>query len=261
MLDVRCMSILEAIETCQDQSINVAFLDPPYNTGNEKDKTVKYSQNKNLASKNWSNFQATWDTIANYDEWATEWMEALQSKMNPQGAVFVCGSYHNIPEIGVIAKRLGYYIVTQIAWCIPNAMPNLACTEMVHATQFILWLRPQMKKRHFYDKEASKRHNEGKNLRDYWPINNDTTSGRGMAWRKHKSKKPVALVQRAIDITLPKESGVTVVDFFAGSGTTGVAVQNLERQYGIQIGGVLSDRDEGYIAAVNERLAVPTMPL
>lgn len=245
----------EFLGDLDNNSIDVCFNDPPYNTGNKKDKTVKYDRNKDFAAKNWTNFHADWDTIDDYLEWAYNWLSLLRPKLKPKGAVFVCGSYHNAPEIGVAAKRAGYYIVTHIPWCIPNAFPNLAMTEMVHANQSIYWLRPYPDKTHYYDKEAAKRYNDGKNLRDYWIINKE--SGRKSAdkpWLNHPSKKPVPLIERALDITLPKVNGGLVVDLFAGSGSTGEAVWNISQRYGLKLSCTLVDRSWEYTRDIEARL-------
>lgn len=243
------------LPTEDDSYYDVAFLDPPYNTGNKQDKTVKYTRNKDFAAKKWTNFHAEWDTIDNYLEWAFNWLSLLRPKMKPKGAVFVCGSYHNAPEIGVAAKRAGYYIVTHIPWCIPNAFPNLAMTEMVHANQSIYWLRPHRNVSHYYDKEAAKRYNGGKNLRDYWIIPKESErKHKDKPWLNHPSKKPVPLIERAIDITLPKTNGGNVLDMFAGSGSTGEAVWNIAQRYDIQLSCVLCDMSREYVRAMEARI-------
>jgi DNA modification methylase len=252
ILQGRCEDFLRGEPAMQ---VDVAFLDPPYNTGNTVNKAATYDQNKELAAKRWSSFYADWDTIDDYTCWACEWLTYLRPVMKPKGAVFVCGSYHNAPEIGVAAKAAGYYIVTHIPWCIPNAFPNLSMTRMVAANQSIYWLRPYPKRTHYYDKEAAKRYNDGKNLRDYWIIPKESQRKRpDKPWLAHKSKKPVPLMERAIDITLPKVSGGHVLDFFAGSGSTGEAVWNLARRYGLDLTCTLVDCSPEYVASIHARI-------
>lgn len=235
-----------------DDWFDVAFLDVPYNTGNKKS---KYGNIKKLQERKWDNFKADWDDIPDYVGWAENWLTKLRPKMKKKGSVFICGTYHNIPEIGVAAKKIGYYIVTNIAWCIPNAMFNAAMTETVHANQSIYWLRPYRDIKHYYDKDAAKRYNDGKNLRDYWVIPNSAQRKTpDKPWLQHPSKKPISLVERAIDITLPKEDWSRVCDMFAGSGTTGEAVWNLARRYNINLHCSQADKDAGYVNNILARI-------
>lgn len=209
-----CLDILPHIDS---DSVDCIFIDPPYGTGNTKNKSVKYDRNKDFARKNWVNFYADWDNIDNYMHWCAEWLKESKRILTDTGTIFICGSFHNIPGVALALRSLDFYTIQWIQWLIPNSFPNLSMTKMVNANQTIIWARKG--KRHYYNKEAAKRYNDGKNLRDYWLINQDT---RGL-W-KHPSKKPVALVQRALDIALPDDKPIRVIDFFAGSGSTGEAL-------------------------------------
>jgi len=62
----------------------------------------------------------------------------------------------------------------------------------------------------------------------------------------HPTQKPVALMEYLIK-TYTNENE-TVLDFTAGSGTTGVACQNLNRNY------ILIEKEEKYIDIIKERL-------
>lgn len=235
-----------------DEWFDVIFLDPPYNTGNNKS---KYSKIKKLQDKKWDNFHADWDTIENYQEWAYGWLTKMRRTIKKKGSAFICGSYHNFPELGVAAKQAGYYIVTSIAWCIPNSMFNAAMTEMVHANQLVYWLRPHKDITHYYDKDAAKRINGGKNLRDYWIIpNRAQRKTDDKPWLQHPSKKPIELVERCIDITMPKVNWSRIGDFFAGSGTTGEAVWNIAQRYNLNLHCSQGDKNEEYVRNILARI-------
>lgn len=253
MISLHHADCLELTNSLEDNSVDLFFLDPPYNTGRTKNAAPQYDRNKDFESKKWKTFYAEdgWDSIVDYYAWCSTWLEAAQRKLKPKGSIMVCGSYHNFPEVGVAMKALGYYIISNIAWCIPNSFPNLAMTKPISANRSILWARKSKKVSHYYDKDAAKRHNNGKNLRDYWLINNDTQAGK--LW-KHPSKKPVELVHRAIDISVPKSNDTLIVDFFAGSGTTGLAVNILNAQYKLNMACVLGDYTAEYVELMERRL-------
>lgn len=240
-----CLDVLPRIP---DNSVDVVFIDPPYNTGNKKDKSVTYDRNKDFARKNWKNFYADWDTIPEYRAWSLTWLHEVKRLLTSKGTVFVCGSFHNVPDIAVNLQILGMYTIQWTQWYIPNAFPNLSMTKMINSNQTLIWARRG--KSHYYDKDAAKRYNGGKNLRDVWAINQDT---RGM-WR-HPSKKPVDLVYRALDIASDKSKSIRVLDFFGGSGSTGEAAAYLADHYNTEIECILVERDPTHAQTCYDRVS------
>lgn len=239
-----CDSVL-GMSTLQSESIDTIFADPPYNTKNKIDKTVTYDQNADFASKNWTNFKADWDDINDYYEWSFTWLAQAKRILKPNGSIWICGSFHNIPDVARALKALEFYTIQWVSWCIPNAFPHLAGIKMGNSNQTIIWARPYKGVTQFYDLEAARRYNNGKNLRDFWLINNDTSAGR--FW-KHPSKKPFDLVYRALDVSTPKHASATVLDPFAGSGTTGSAARHL----GLDC--ILFERESAYIPMIKDRV-------
>ena len=63
----------------------------------------------------------------------------------------------------------------------------------------------------------------------------------------HPTVKPIALMEYLIKMVTPK--GGIVLDPFAGSGTTGVACKNLNRNY------ILIEQEPEYIDIINKRLS------
>lgn len=228
-----------------NDSIDTIFADPPYNTGNEINKTATYDQNENFAQKNWTNFHSDWDTIHDYRQFSIEWLSQAQRILKPTGSIWICGSFHNIPDVALTLRTLGFYTIQWVAWCIPNAFPHLAGIKMGNSNQTIIWARKSEKVTQFYDLIAARKYNDGKNLRDFWLINNDAQAGR--VW-KHPSKKPFDLVYRALDISTPKHRSAVVLDPFAGSGTTGSVAKHL----GIDC--VLFEKKLEYISMIKDRV-------
>jgi len=244
---------LDVLPTLPKASIDCIFVDPPYNTTNTINKAMVYDRNDDFARKRWKTFHAEWDTIHRYIPWATQWLTESARVLTDTGTIFVCGSFHNIPDVALAMRRAGFYTIQWVQWCIPNSFPNLSMTKQVNANQTIIWARKG--KSHYYDKEAAKRYNDGKNLRDYWIINNDTTADRGKPWKAHPSKKPVGLVARALDIALPKHT-CHVLDFFAGGGSTGAAAQHIANTYGIDVHCTLIEQCAEYVGWLNQRFLI-----
>lgn len=245
MIDIQHGNCVDLMRALPAASVQTVFADPPYNTGNKKDKTVEYDRNQDFRKKNWTNFHAEWDTIDRYYAWSLRWMRDAYRVMADGASIWICGSFHNIPECALALRKAGFWTIQWVSWCIPNSFPHLAGKQMANANQTLIWARKG--KRHFYDYERAKMYTaKGTNLRDFWLINNDCVAGK--RW-KHPSKKPVALVLRALDISTPKGAGSLALDPFAGSGTTGEAA----RQLGLDC--ILMDSKADYIAMMERRLA------
>lgn len=246
-IQLRNCDCIDGTADLADESIDTIFNDPPYNTGNEHNKAVSYDQSAEFAAKNWTPFYAHdgWDTIPDYRAWCLGWLRQAHRVLKPTGSIWICGSFHNIPDVALALRELEFYTIQWVQWCIPNAFPHLAGLKMGNSNQTIIWARKSQYTTQFYDLEAARRYNDGKNLRDFWLINNDTQAGK--LW-KHPSKKPFDLVFRALDISTPKHSGATVLDMFAGSGTTGSAAKHL----GLDC--ILFERKAEYIPVIRDRV-------
>jgi len=87
---------------------------------------------------------------------------------------------------------------------------------------------------------------------DYYPISIQEFSNAGLRKDKvHLTQKPVALMEYLIK-TYTNENE-TVLDFTAGSGTTGVAAQNTNRNF------ILIEKEEKYVEICKKRLQQETL--
>jgi site-specific DNA-methyltransferase (adenine-specific) len=122
--------------------------------------------------------------------------------------------------------------MNEITWYKPNAPPNLSCRYFAHAHESLIWAKKTKEARHTFNYELMKAWNDsvspqGKQMRSVWSIpltpQHEKRSG------KHPTQKPLDLMRRIIVGTSNK--GDTVLDPFCGSGTTGVASKELERNF------------------------------
>lgn len=68
----------------------------------------------------------------------------------------------------------------------------------------------------------------------------------GLRQNNHPTVKPIALMEYLVKLV--SKEGSTILDPFAGSGTTGVACKNLKRNY------ILIEKEQEYIDIINKRL-------
>jgi len=106
----------------------------------------------------------------------------------------------------------GWFLRSKITWIKKTAMPESVTNRPTKATEEVFFFSKSPS--YFYDHDAVKEAS-GANLRNYWILGPD---GRGFA---HPAAFPRKLASRCI--RLSSRDGDTVLDPFAGSGTTGLA--------------------------------------
>jgi site-specific DNA-methyltransferase (adenine-specific) len=131
-------------------------------------------------------------------------------------------------------QKLGFHILNDIAWYKPNAAPNLACTTFAHSHETLLWARKEKKTRHIFNYELMKNGNfpddrmkaSGKQMRSVWSIS--TPKPEEKVFGKHPTQKPLALLKRIVSAST--NEGCVILDPFNGSGTTGLAAEQIGRR-------------------------------
>jgi len=130
----------------------------------------------------------------------------------------------------------GWILRSKITWIKKNPMPESVKNRPTNATEevFIFAKSPV----YFYDSNGI-REESGANLRNYWILNPDSNrSG-------HPATFPRELARRCI--LLGSREGDTVLDPFSGSGTTGIAANELNRK------AILIELNPTYAEASQER--------
>ena len=161
--------------------------------------------------------------------------------------MFIFGSYHNIGLINYVLQKQERMIINDIAWYKRNAVPNLACRRLQASYETILWVAKDKKYRFNYKDvkalgyEGDFIAKEGKQLRNVWDI-----PTKAEKQYKHPSKKPVVLLERCLDVA-GVENGL-VLDFFAGSGTSGVAAMRKNMNY------IMIEKEENYYEVCLQRI-------
>ena len=113
----------------------------------------------------------------------------------------------------------GWILRSRISWIKKNAMPESVKNRPTNATEEVFMFAKSPK--YFYDPNGV-REESGANLRNYWILGPDSTrSG-------HPATFPRELARRCI--LLGSREGDTILDPFGGSGTTGIAANEVNRQ-------------------------------
>lgn len=212
-----CMDFLKGIP---DGSVDFILIDPPYNLDLE-----------------------SWDTYGNYMEWAAGWIDEAYRVLAPEGNMAVFGGTQFrdarggdlIEIIHYCRHKTKFKLINMIIWHYKNGMS--AQRYFANRHEEIIWLAKT--DRYYFDLDSvrvpypekelelalkDKRLNpenvrKGKNPTNVWDIGR--LNGNSLERVGHPTQKPLELIIRLVkSLSFP---GAVVMDFFAGSGTTGRA--------------------------------------
>lgn len=206
------------LKTLPDSSIQLVLIDPPYNLD------LDY-----------------WDTFPNYLEWARQWIDEIYRIMTDNGNCVIFGGFQfqdlkqgDLLEILYYARHnTNLRLINLIVWYYKNGMS--AHRYFANRHEEAIWLS-KTKKYFFdldavripYDEESKKAAlkdkrlipeniEKGKNPTNVWEIGR--LNGNSSERVGHPTQKPVEIIRRLVK-SLSYEGSI-VLDFFAGSGTTG----------------------------------------
>lgn len=224
-------------------SIDCIWTDPPYRLSNHGVTCV--------SGKRVSVDKAAWDEssgVALDHQFNQSWLLACHRLLTPSGTIWVSGTAHVYPSVGMAMQEIGFRILNDVVWRKPAPPPNLGCRCFTHATELLLWATKAPKgspARHCFNYEDMKAENGGTQMQNVW-----TFSPPGAAEKrhgKHPTQKPVALITRCLRAsTMP---GQVVFDPFTGTGATGVAALQLGRRF------IGCDTDAYYLRIAALRIA------
>jgi site-specific DNA-methyltransferase (adenine-specific) len=211
-----CLKVLKSIP---EKSVDLIFADPPYNLSGEGYLTT---QNGKVAKLH----KGDWDIIKDIHKFNEEWIRECVRVLSDTGTIWISGTLHNHPSVGVVLKKLGLWIINDVIWFKRNATPLLSSNRLAPSTELI-WVASKTKK-YLFNYDLAKQINGGKQMKNLWEINAERHK------TKHPTEKPESLLQRII--LLGSNEGQTVLDPFTGSGTTGIVAKKLNRNFiGIEI--------------------------
>ncbi len=206
------------LKTVPDSSVQLVLLDPPYNL------ELDY-----------------WDSFPNYLDWAKQWIDEIYRIMSDSGNCVIFGGFQfqdlkqgDLLEIlYYIRHNTNLRLINLIIWYYKNGMS--AHRYFANRHEEAIWLS-KTKKYYFdldsvrvpYDEKAQKAALKDKRLRpenivkgknptNVWEIGR--LSGNSTERVGHPTQKPTEIIRRLVKAL--SYEGSLVLDFFAGSGTTG----------------------------------------
>ncbi len=221
---------LNTLNQIENNKYDLIFVDPPYFLSNDG---VTCASGK-MVSVN----KGEWDKSKGFSEdtsFIDSWLKACKRVLKENGSIWVSGTLHNIYKVGYLLEKNGFHIINDIIWFKPNAPPNLSCKYFTHSHEVVLWARKSKISQHtfYYEKmkkwnnPKDKLKNTDKQMRSVWSI--PLIPNREKKFGKHPTQKPLELLNRIISASSNEED--FILDPFAGSGTTGIVCDILNRKF------------------------------
>jgi len=244
-----CIEVLE--KKIDPESIDLIFADPPYNLSGSN---LKWEGNK--TGGDWYMVNEEWDKMSykDYFKFTNEWIKGCFRVLKKSGSIYISCTYHNIAEVMINLKELGFKVNNVITWYKINAMPNMTKRVYTHSSEFVVW--GVKGKNWIFNYEELKKINpekqkdgSQKQMRDVWPLplvqGKERIRGEnGKAL--HPTQKPENMLNRII-IASSNEDDL-ILDPFLGSGTTALVSKRLKRNW------IGIEKEKKYIEAAMKRI-------
>ena len=237
---------LEILPTIPSESVVLVFADPPYGLAKKRGMGWKFSKHITL--------QEGWDFFSKKELFSFNcvWMQECYRILKFGGSLFLCGSFHNLYQLGYIIQHASdLKINNSIVWFKPNAQPNISCRMFTESCEHLIWAAKNGNgQRWTFNYEDTKNliedqlNPKGKQTRNVWSI---PLTPKKEKWAgEHPTQKPEELLRRII-LACTKE-GETVLDPFVGSGTTSAVAMRMGRN---SIG---IEKEKKYLKILKKRL-------
>jgi len=134
-----------------DKSVDLIFADPPYWMQTEGQLLRTNGDTFAGVQDNWDKF----NSYQEYDAFSKNWLMQCKRILKPNGAIWVIGSFQNIYRLGYIMQNLGFWILNDVIWSKPNAVPNFAGTRLQNSHETLLWCTIDQKSKYTFNYKTS----------------------------------------------------------------------------------------------------------
>lgn len=236
---------IEALETIQDGTIDLIFIDPPYNIGKPFNRNNGVSE----THSHMDSITDTWVSNKEYIDWCKIWLDLCIRKLKPSGSMYIMSSTQSMPYIDIYLRDR-IEILSRVVWIYDSSgvqakkyygslyEPILHCVKdskkyTFNADQILIEAKTGAKRQLIdYRGSEPKPYNTEKVPGNVWEF--PRVRYRMKEYEDHPSQKPIALLERIVKAS--SNPGDLVLDPFSGTFTTSYVAKKLgRRSIGIEI--------------------------
>jgi site-specific DNA-methyltransferase (adenine-specific) len=227
---------LDVLRSMPDNSVDAVVTDPPYSSGGmvrgDRMQTTREKYQSTDVQKEHPTFSGDNRDQRGFLYWCALWLAECRRVVKPGGMVCVFTDWRQLPTTTDAVQAGGWVWRGIVPWDKVNARPQ--AYRFAAQAEYLVW---------------------GTNGPDGSSPSPDATYGRGVLReavprgqeRKHSTQKPAGVMADIVRVAT-RNAG-TILDPFAGSGTTGVACVQTGRKFiGIEM-------DAGYVEIARARIA------
>ena len=205
---------IKLIEKIPNESINAVITDPPYNLVEKQGGSIHlFRQSEKDGNNNYNKKTMSYDVGFNQ----LNWIKLIIPKLKKGGHIIIFNDWENMGDIAKELKRNKIKVKCLNHWQKTNPQPAEWKRRFVTGREYFIH---GIKKGNYVFNLDNIHH--GDFIMGLTP-NKEKEHG------KHPNQKPIKLMEEIIKILTNKEE--VVLDPFMGSGSTGVACQNTNRNF------------------------------
>ena len=258
---------LPILQTMPDAGVQLIYVDPPFNTGRKQERggaSTRRSETGDRVGFRGKRYETVRETVLSYDDEFTDYWAFLEPRLEQAwrlladtGTLYVHLDYREAHYAKVLLDALfgRESFLNEIIWAYDYGGKPKNRWPAKHDTILVYVKNP---KTYFFNSDAVEREpymapglvtpekrERGKLPTDVWwhtivsPTGNEKTG--------YPTQKPEGILRRVIQAS--SKPGDVVLDFFAGSGTTGAVAAELGREF------ILVDQNPESIAVIRARLS------
>jgi site-specific DNA-methyltransferase (adenine-specific) len=247
-------------------SIQLVYIDPPFNTGRERQRskvTTKRNNEGNRIGFKGERYETVKSTVLSYDDQFANYWEFLEPRIEEafrvlcnSGTLYLHLDYREAHYAKVLLDALfgPECFLNEIIWAYDYGGKSKSRWPAKHDTILVYVKDPKC---YYFNSEEVDREpymapglvtqekiERGKLPTDVWW--HTIVSPTGKEKTGYPTQKPVGILRRIIQAS--SKPGDVVLDFFAGSGTTGFVAHELGRRF------ILVDQNPESIEVIKQRL-------
>ena len=205
-----CFDILKDMP---DKSIDLIITDPPYNISRQRKFTMKGRKHISLDFGEWDK----WDTDDEYLEWSKLWISECHRVLRDSGNIVIW--HDKAMPFPYIMGKMGYKFKNLFVWNKTNPVPSFMKINFLSGFELATWCVKDTKDKKTFNFKSQKE------MLNY-TVHPITCGDERTA---HPTQKPIKIIKHLIEVL--SNPNDLVLDIFAGSGTTAIVCEELNRRW------------------------------